>query len=86
MAFKGEIKKLWRQGRDINCKYQTSWAQSIFEPGPASGVSIKNVRERSEGEYGYARGLTASCNGFGGAPTVRALELAVSTLPKKKTY
>jgi hypothetical protein len=44
MASKGEIKKKWRQGRDTICNYQSNQAEPIFVPGPASGVSIKNVR------------------------------------------
>jgi hypothetical protein len=48
--------------------------------------SVYKECERSEGKNGYARGLTADCSGCDRVPSAGALELAVSTLPKRKTY
>ena len=48
--------------------------------------SVYKERERSEGENGYARGLTTGCSGPDRVPSVRGLELAMSALPKKNTY
>jgi hypothetical protein len=49
------------------------------------GIDYKEC-ERSEGETGYATGLTAGCSGCVKVPSAIDLELAVSTLPKNKTY